>query len=48
VDAGGKRVDVTFGYVGFTSMFESAGFRTVVKTDAKSAGLPRILMRLEL
>jgi GNAT superfamily N-acetyltransferase len=48
VDSSGKRVDVTFGYVGFTSMFESVGFRTVVETDAKSAGLPRILMRLEL
>jgi len=48
VDSAGKRVDVSFGYVGFTSMFEAAGFRAVVETDAKSAGLPRILMRLEL
>ena len=48
VDAGGQRVDVTFGYVGFTSMFKSAGFLTEVETDARSAGLPRILMRLQL
>ena len=48
VDAGGQRVDVTLGYVGFTSMFKSAGFLTVVETDARSAGLPRILMRLQL
>jgi len=48
VDAGGQRVDVSFGYVGFTSMFEAAGFRTVMETEARSAGLPRILMRLDL
>ena len=46
VDPEGKRVDVTFGYVGFTGMFEAAGFQRVVETEARSAKRPRILMRL--
>jgi len=29
-------------------MFERAGFRRVLETAARSAGLPRWLMRLEL
>ena len=48
IDSRNHRVDVSFGYVGFTSMFEAAGFRRIVETAAKSAGQPRILMRLEL
>jgi GNAT superfamily N-acetyltransferase len=48
VDPGGRRVDVAFGYVGFTSVFEAAGFRRVEETAARSAGLPRWLMRLDL
>jgi len=48
VDAGDKRVDVSLGYVGFASLFEAAGFHAVVETGAKSAGVPRILMRLDL
>ena len=48
IDPEGERIDVTFGYVGFTPMFEAAGFRRVVATSARSAGLPRILMRLDL
>jgi len=48
IDSENRRVDVTFGYVGFTSMFESAGFRRIAETSAKSAGRPRVLMRLEL
>jgi len=48
IDSENRRVDVAFAYVGFTSMFEAAGFRRIVETDAKSAGRPRILMRLEL
>jgi GNAT superfamily N-acetyltransferase len=48
VDPEGHRVSVTFGYVGFTPMFEAAGFRPMVETDARSAHRPRILMRLEL
>jgi GNAT superfamily N-acetyltransferase len=48
IDAAGQRLDVAFAYVGFTSMFEAAGFERVVETAAHSAGRPRVLMRLPL
>jgi GNAT superfamily N-acetyltransferase len=48
IDNEGQRLDVAFSYVGFTSMFEAAGFRRILETDARSAGRPRILMRLDL
>ena len=48
VDPAGGRVDVAFGYVGFTPMFERAGFRRIVETAARSDRRPRILMRLDL
>ena len=48
VDPAGGRIDTSFAYVGTTSMFEAAGFRRVVETGARSAGLPRWLMRLDL
>jgi GNAT superfamily N-acetyltransferase len=48
IDAEGARLDVAFSYVGFTSMFESAGFERVIQTDARSARRPRWLMRLDL
>lgn len=48
IDPGGRRIDVTRAYVGTVSMFEQAGFRRVMETAARSAGLPRWLMRLEL
>jgi GNAT superfamily N-acetyltransferase len=48
VDPAGKRVDVGFGFVGIASMFDAAGFRRVLVTDAHSAGLPRLLVRLDL
>ena len=48
VDPQGRRIDATFAYVGTVPMFEQAGFRRVVETAARSAGLPRWLMRLEL
>jgi GNAT superfamily N-acetyltransferase len=48
VDPGGRRIDVTFAYVGLTPMFEKAGFRRVLQTSARSASLPRWLMRLEV
>jgi len=48
VDAGGRRIDVTFAYVGIRAMFEKEGFHKVVDTSARSAGLPRLLMRLNL
>ncbi len=47
IDPEGKRIDTAFGFVGFTGMFEAAGFRRVVLTDGHSAGRPRWLMRLE-
>jgi GNAT superfamily N-acetyltransferase len=48
IDPEGQRIDVGFGFVGFTPMFEAADFRREVLTDAHSAGRPRWLMRLEL
>ncbi|HEX5588980.1 MAG TPA: GNAT family N-acetyltransferase [Candidatus Limnocylindrales bacterium] len=48
IDPGTARVSTSFAFVGFTSTFEAAGFRRVVLTDARSAGLPRWLMRLDL
>lgn len=48
VDPQGARIDTTFAYVGTASMFEAAGFRKVVQTQAHSARLPRWLMRLDL
>jgi GNAT superfamily N-acetyltransferase len=47
IDPEGGRVDVGFGYVGVTPMFEKAGFRRVVETQARSDNRPRILMRLD-
>ena len=48
IDADGARLDVAFSYVGFTSMFEAAGFERIVETAARSAGRPRVLMRRAL
>ena len=48
VDPGGRRIDVGFGFVGIASMFDGAGFRRVVETDAHSGRLPRIVVRLDL
>lgn len=48
IDPGGRRVDVSFAFVGLASMFDAAGFRRVLTTDAHSAGLPRLLVRLDL
>ncbi len=48
IDTQGKRVNTSFAYVGTVSMFEAAGFEKVLETRAKSAGLPRWLMRLSL
>ncbi len=46
IDPKGGRVDVSFGYVGVTPMFDRAGFVRVVETSAHSDRRPRILMRL--
>jgi GNAT superfamily N-acetyltransferase len=48
IDPGGRRVDVAQGFVGIASMFDRAGFRRVMDTSAHSAGLTRILVRLDL
>lgn len=48
IDPDGARVDTGFAFTGLASMFDAAGFRRVLVTDAHSAGLPRLLMRLDL
>jgi GNAT superfamily N-acetyltransferase len=48
IDPGGARVDVGFAFVGLAPMFDDAGFRRVLVTDAHSARLPRLLVRLDL
>jgi GNAT superfamily N-acetyltransferase len=47
IDPEGGRIDVGFGFVGVTPMFEKAGFRRIVETSAHSDHRPRILMRLD-
>ena len=47
IDPEGRRVEVGSGFVGIASMFDAAGFRRVLVTDAKSGGLPRLLVRLD-
>jgi GNAT superfamily N-acetyltransferase len=46
VDPEGGRIDTSFGYVGFTTMFETAGFERILLTDAHSDRRARWLMRL--
>lgn len=48
VDTHGARIHGTAAYVGTAGMFEDAGFRRIVETNARSARLPRWLMRLDL
>jgi GNAT superfamily N-acetyltransferase len=48
VDPEGGRVDTVLAFVGLASMFDRAGFRRVMDTGAHSAGLTRILVRLDL
>jgi GNAT superfamily N-acetyltransferase len=47
IDPEGRRVEVGAGFVGIASMFDAAGFRRLLVTDAKSGGLPRLLVRLD-
>lgn len=47
IDPQGRRVEVGAGYVGIASMFDRAGFRRVLLTDAHSGRLPRHLVRLD-
>jgi len=48
VDTAGRRIHGTAAYVGTAGMFEAAGFRRILETDARSERLPRWLMRLSL
>lgn len=48
VETAGTRIDPTSAYVGTTGMFSAAGFRRIARTGARSAGLPRVVMRLDL
>ncbi len=48
IDPDGRRVEVGAGFVGIASMFDRAGFRRVLVTDAHSGHLPRHLVRLDL
>ena len=45
IDPAGRRVDAGFAYTGIASMFDAAGFRRVKATAARSARLPRLLVR---
>lgn len=48
IDPEGRRVEVGAGFVGIASMFDAAGFRRVLVTDATSGGFSRLLVRLDL
>lgn len=48
VETEGARIHGTAAYVGTVGMFEAAGFRRVLETEARSDRRPRWLMRLEL
>ncbi|HET6563001.1 MAG TPA: GNAT family N-acetyltransferase [Marmoricola sp.] len=48
VDNQGAKVDLTMAYVGTRGVFERAGFTKAADTDAVSAGIPRVVMRLDL
>jgi GNAT superfamily N-acetyltransferase len=48
IDPGGRRIDTASAYVGTLAMFERAGFRRIAETSARSAGLSRWLVRLNL
>ena len=47
VDHQGKRINANSAYVGTVSMFEAEGFRKVIESDARTAGLSRWVMRLD-
>jgi GNAT superfamily N-acetyltransferase len=46
IDPEGRRVDVNLAFVGIASTFDRAGFERILQTGARSAGLPRQLVRL--
>src|SRR5918995_208700 len=41
----GEKVDLTMAYVGTRKLFEDAGFELAARTEATSAGFPRVIMR---
>ena len=45
VDNRGEKVDLTMAYVGTRAVFEKAGFTLAARTEATSAGFPRVVMR---
>ncbi|HYH71802.1 MAG TPA: GNAT family N-acetyltransferase [Nocardioides sp.] len=45
VDNHGEKVDLTMAYVGTRKLFEDAGFELAARTEATSAGFPRVIMR---
>ena len=45
VDNHGEKVDLTMAYVGTRKLFEDAGFELAGRTEATSAGFPRVVMR---
>ena len=45
VDNDGAKVDLTMAYVGTRKLFEDAGFELASRTEATSAGFPRVVMR---
>jgi GNAT superfamily N-acetyltransferase len=45
VDNRGEKVDLTMAYVGTRKLFEGAGFELASRTEATSAGFPRVVMR---
>ena len=47
VDNRGEKVDLTMAYVGTRALFEKAGFTLAARTEATSAGFPRVVMRRE-
>ena len=48
VDNQGSKVDLTMAYVGTRTLFEKAGFELASRTEATSAGFPRVIMRRTL
>jgi GNAT superfamily N-acetyltransferase len=48
VDAGGKRLNPSAVFPGTTAFFEKSGFQRVKKTDARSGGHSRWVMRKNL
>jgi GNAT superfamily N-acetyltransferase len=48
IDPDGARVSSAFAYVGTTSLFEAAGFKRIETTKARSASLPRWIVRRDL